>query len=116
MVDGKTGLPNGNLDRAEERGFSDKFNIGFQGEPEIGEALHNAVVSPDKSDGALLARLEGRDRYQVFVPRAPGGRGFFPKAGFTALHVPVASLDQAPVGAPGRGIEHLAEGTLGLIG
>jgi hypothetical protein len=81
MVDGKTGPPHTNLHRAEKRCLADQLDIRFKGKPEIGKALHNAAVAPDKGDGSLLAGLEGCDRYQGLVPGAGGGGGVFPEAG-----------------------------------
>ena len=116
MVDGKPGLPHGNLDWSGEGGLPDQPDISFEGESEIGEALHNTAVAPDEGDGGLLAWLEGGDRYQGLVAGAEGGRCVFKEAGRTALNVTVTGFYQAPMGAPGRGLEHLAEGTFRFIG
>jgi hypothetical protein len=116
MIDGKTGPPHGNLDRAEKGSFADQPDICFEGKPEIGEALDDTAVAPDKGNSGLLAGLESSDRYQRLVPGADGGRRVFQEAGRTALHVTVTGFDQTPVRAPGRSIKHLAEGTFRFIG
>jgi hypothetical protein len=67
MVDGKPGLPHSNLDRPGKGGLADQPDICFKGEPEIGEALHNAAVAPDKGDGAFLAWMKGGDWHQGLV-------------------------------------------------
>ena len=77
MIDGKPGLPHADLNRAEKGGLADQLDIRFEGEPEIGEALHDAVVAPDKGNGGLLAGLEGGDRDQGLVPGTGGGRRVF---------------------------------------
>ncbi len=46
MVDGKPGLPHRNLHGPEQGGLPDQLDLGFEGEPEIGEALHNTRCRP----------------------------------------------------------------------
>jgi hypothetical protein len=81
MINSEPGLPNTNLDRTEEGGFTDQLNICFEGQTEVGQALNNAAVTSDKGNGTFLAGLERGDWYQVFVPGAAGRRCIFYQTG-----------------------------------
>ena len=67
VIERKPRLTYGDLNRSEQRGLTDKCDLGFEGETEIAEPLDHPVVPSDKSNNTFMAGLKGGKRDQGVV-------------------------------------------------